>query len=937
MKKILSFSLLGMLITLIVLGYVLLKDRPQAVSAAQAHSMMATPTLEPERQQDVGAIRLALDSAIQGREDVVAFLLYGIEIDHVDFSKDGKLALVWTKLVDRDSGETIPAEPGLAIARLVEDAQSGQPRWKVTLQADPDFAQVLASVPGDMANDDIRQQYQPGQQKVKKEHQVFTGYRLPWEAGLAKRVTGSIGHVFVYKTCPSTCLYAFDFADGTMFPVRAAKGGTVKYAVWKYPNGNTKNANFLVLEDKTTTPTTYQVYYHLAQDSIPEKFRTPGAKVLQGELIANADDTGPSTGHHLHFMVHTNSASYWGTSVDIIFDEVKDNGGRPRTCAEAAQFPGYGRECSAGNLYKSANGDVERPTGEITSPKAAIDITKRNLTVTAKGQDDKGVATMQLFYRYTADWQKAGGVVQGNTLKTTINLCELGIPDGPFSLGVKVTDKSGKESDGVVGETQVIKKIACAAPATPTTVADTPVVSTPIPECHPGDQQVAIYAGPIYSGVCKVLDLGEYPGGSDLKPVGNDNIELVKFGAKATVMLYSEGNFAGTTERITVSDVDLGDNVIGRNTVSSLKVQGLIHAPPDPQLNTPNGGNIDQPPTDQDNLVLSWRPVEYAEETRSELTGLVDFKRELDWQTGNSWELGKLPAGRYTWTVWARNISGESHASLDFAVKEFDFPPASHMELLPESLNTSAIPLKWVLDDGEKDINSFQVQYRKDGGAWQLWDIAVPGSQRQAWFMADSAGLYEFRLRGADQGGNVEAFPKEPEAKVQVDLTCQPDAFEALGDTSWKTPAPIEIGELQSHNLCPANDEDWLVFPGRARQQYEITAESLGGSAAVMVRIYRAQDLWLQAGKRAENFGEPVVLDWTAPEDDIYLLRITPLDQRLTGEDARYSIKVAEIGSVHPAGVVLSSLALPVLWFLVKWYLRRKTPTVEELMPVQRA
>ncbi len=919
MKKILFISLTGMLVILTGLWFVLFGGKPEAASAAQAKAAKATPTLAPEQEQEVEALRLALESAIQGRDDVISFLMYEVDIDHVDFSQEGNLALVWIKLVDRDSGETIPAEPGLVIARREQDQKSGQQRWKITLQVDANFSEELAKVPDSLLDGEVRTQYQPGQQKVKKDHQVFTGYRLPWEAGLAKRVSGSIGHVFVYKSCPATCLYAFDFADGTMFPVHAAKGGTVKYAIWKYPNGNTKNANYLILEDKSTTPTTYQVYYHLAQDSIPEKFRTAGAEVLQGELIGNADDTGPSTGNHLHFMVHTNSASYWGTSVDITFDEVKDNGGRPRTCAEAAQFPGYGRICSAGNLYVSSNGDVERPTGAITSPNAAAEISKRKLTVTAKGKDDKEVTSVQLFYRFTEDWQQAGEVVKGDTLKTTLDLCALDVPDGPFSLGVKVKDQSGKDSDGIVGEIQVIKKFPCAK--TPTPAPNTP---TPVPDCRPGDLQVAVFAGTIYSGDCALLDLGEYPKVHAFDPVGNDNIELVKLGRNATVMLYPEGGFDGKPERITVSDVDLGDNVIGRNTVSSLKVQGLIPAPGDPQLTPPNAGDLNKAPTDQDALVLTWRLDEYAEETRSVLTGMDEFKRELDWQTGSSWEVGKLLAGRYTWTVWARNLSGESKASLDFTVKAFDFPPESHMEPLPESLKTSAILLRWVLDEGEQDINNFQVQYRVDGTPWQGWEVTVPGSQRQAWFLADKAGLYEFRMRAVDRGGTVEAYPKEPEAQVQVDLTCEPDAFEKLGDSKWQSPTPLEIGEVQTHSLCPAGDEDWLTFPGVGEQQYQFLAQPVGGSAAVALRIYRAQDLWLQDSQRAQNFGEPVTLEWTAPADDIYLLRITPLDTRLTGEDARYNIKIEEIGKLHPGGLVLSSLTLPVLWFLVKWYLRKK-------------
>ena len=114
-----------------------------------------------------------------------------------------------------------------------------------------------------------------------------------------------------------------------MFDVHAAKSGTVKQAVWRHPNGDPNNGNYLVLEDTTTNPTTYQLYLHLAQDSIPEAFRNIGAFVAQGDFLGVADDTGVSSGNHLHFHVHTYAYSYWGTSVDITFEDVSINGGRP--------------------------------------------------------------------------------------------------------------------------------------------------------------------------------------------------------------------------------------------------------------------------------------------------------------------------------------------------------------------------------------------------------------------------------------------------------------------------------------------------------------------------------------------------------------------------------------------------------------------------------
>ena len=208
--------------------------------------------------------------AAAGREDILAFLIYRVTIDHVDYSADKSLALVWIALVDQQTGLVQSGEPGLVIAHATGDAANP---WRIVFQADTNFAAELQAIPEKMLSADMRAHYMPAEQQQPKDPVVYTGYHLPWTNGQTVYLTGSIGHVYTYKSCPSTCLYAFDFANGTMFPVRAARRGTVKYVVWEYPNGNTTNPNYIVLEDTSTTPTTYQVYFHLAQNSIPTALR----------------------------------------------------------------------------------------------------------------------------------------------------------------------------------------------------------------------------------------------------------------------------------------------------------------------------------------------------------------------------------------------------------------------------------------------------------------------------------------------------------------------------------------------------------------------------------------------------------------------------------------------------------------------------------------
>lgn len=51
----------------------------------------------------------------------------------------------------------------------------------------------------------------------------------------------------------------------------------------------------------------YTHYAHMVKDSIPQKFRTIGASVKQGEIIGKVGDTGKVTGYHLHFSIASGS------------------------------------------------------------------------------------------------------------------------------------------------------------------------------------------------------------------------------------------------------------------------------------------------------------------------------------------------------------------------------------------------------------------------------------------------------------------------------------------------------------------------------------------------------------------------------------------------------------------------------------------------------
>ena len=898
-KRIAITASVGVLLLLaLVFGFSRLVGS-RGTSTSSAIPKLVTPqAFTDERIQSIQTI---LQQVVSQREDVMAFLMYGVLIDHVDFSADGKLALVWLVLIDPDTNEQIPTEPGLVIAK--RDSADSE-NWQLILQADANFVEELNQVPLGMLSEEARAFYMPEEQPIPHDGQVFSGYLLPWARGEAKRITGSIGHVLVYKSCPSTCRYAFDFADGTMFPVLAAKGGQVKYAVWKWPNGNTEHANFLVLEDTTTDPTTYQVYYHLAQDSIPDELRVPGAVVYQGQFIGNADDTGYSTGHHLHFHVHTNANLYWGASVDITFDDVSINGGRPRTCAEAAQFPTYGSECASNNLLVSGNGDDESPTGGISEPVANQVITTPVLTVRGWAADNTGVLSAQVMLTYDGNWQAVGPVQTNSPFASDIDLCELGVPDGQFFISLEVTDKSGKKAEGSPGILTLEKKYAC--PQAP-------------PPCPPSDDQIAVYSDAEYQGTCNVLDVGEYADSSAFPDAGDDNLESVLVGKNVVAYLYEDPSYAGKQEALLSSDENLYDNPIGSNQVSSLIVRARPETPAQPQLTTPlndEGGML----TQEDAVTLSWQGGESDQEFRSELSGPNNFHKSLDWQSNTSWEVGKLAIGDYTWTVWVRNVVGENQATLTFSVYEAKKPFSSHLEPLESVQLTTAILLTWQVDEGSDKVAKFEVQYRAGDSDWTDWDASLTGEMRQAWFLAEPGQSYAFRIRSVNQDGRVEPYPDEAEATVQVAPNCSVDEYELDGgaDNTWEGATAIEVDQSQSHNICGLSDEDWIFFSAKGGKLYRISSEPQKGGAAVGIQLYDVDHTTLLGEQWPEELQTAAQLEWTAPQDGLYYVRMLPLDSRLVGTDTVYRARVDQLSQVFSPPLVCTSLLLPAIWAVIR-------------------
>jgi len=289
-------------------------------------------------------------------------------LDDIHFNENGTQALLWMAENDPETGETLAREPEIVLAVWDEAAGS----WTLHLTSDPEFNTFFLTT--DFKDDEVADRFNfEADPKAGPTSVVYGGYKLPWRAGLSKRLTWSVGH----NSCTPTyyCTYAFDFADGSMFELLAAKGGYVYHWRDTCNNGDSGCTNSITLQDRSTNPWTYQIYLHIAKNSIPASVKIRGVYVSQGMKIANVDDTGASTGHHVHFMVVEQATlnactNYcFGKAVDITFRDVDINwdagtqGGRPRLAEEASRYGGTGR-----TYYLSGNFIVQMQYKYILFP-----------------------------------------------------------------------------------------------------------------------------------------------------------------------------------------------------------------------------------------------------------------------------------------------------------------------------------------------------------------------------------------------------------------------------------------------------------------------------------------------------------------------------------------------------------------------------------------
>jgi len=160
------------------------------------------------------------------------------------------------------------------------------------------------------------------------------------------------------------------------------------------------------------------------------------------------------------------------------------------------------------------------------------------------------------------------------------------------------------------------------------------------PSCNPNANQIALYANTGYGGSCVTLGVGDYPNPGYLGSLGNDNAESIRVGSNVQAILYEHDNYQGRSETFTSNDSNLGDNYIGANSVSSVKVQWRAQPPAAPALQSPPNGAVFN---EGQGINLSWSAT--GNEYYGEVWGGPASTLTFGWQSGTSKDIGPQWAG----------------------------------------------------------------------------------------------------------------------------------------------------------------------------------------------------------------------------------------------------------------------------------------------------
>lgn len=717
-----------------------------SIPTASSSAVIAEPQPTTAAVQGVeDQIKQAVLDAIASNNNYIqGNMVTNLQVTDIQLSQDQMWATAWVVYYDPQVEAVLPTEPALSVAQLRDN------QWQVYLPLDAGWRDAISLIPDDLLSPDEKDMWIAMNQGTIESFPTQSGYYLPWHGGLTGNVSRSVGHDADFTTAH----YAFDFyfpgntvcptgagltsgpsgggltssitdagltsgIAGANFSINASRAGTV----WGWDDSvadcDHSKVNFIVLRN-IDDPSLFQLYMHLSQGSIPQSLKSVGVPVGRGQFIALADNTGNSTGSHLHFQIEhqpnwPSANPYWNTALDMTFDDVDINGGRPRVnpwdppyCRSTDICDVFRSTYVSGNYYM---GDSTPPIGELSGVSNGEIVTTDKITLSGWGSDSQtGLDYGQLKAYFNGAWHNLGPQFNPS-ITLTWDLCNtnLRVPNGPVSVEMLLFDVAGNPAPQV-GLRHFTQNYTC---------------PTPPPACIPDPGQVTLFEDAHFHGGCVKYGVGNFPTGSSLNPLGNDDAESILIGENTIATLYSSDNYTGHSQAVAQDMGYMQHQWVPANTLSSMKVSLKNAVPNAPILINPEVSSVFR---EGDVIPFSWMNGGGATEYQAEIYLNTQLFRTIAWQADPISYKDSLPLGAYSWRVQARNTAGVSAWSQasTFSIESPIVIPLP--ETIPYSDTMETTQSKWV---------------RSSSGYWSYLDnVNMAYSGTRSWWYQNSLGVY---------------------------------------------------------------------------------------------------------------------------------------------------------------------------------------------------
>jgi hypothetical protein len=627
--------------------------------STSALSAEPKPNSVDSEQEDQQIEQAVLNAVANNSKYIQGQVSTNLQVSDIKISQDQQWATAWVVYYDPQIDAVIPTEPALAIVEYQKD------HWEAYLPTDPEWESAMSQLPVDLLSQDEKEMWLTMNQGVEESLPTQTGYFLPWRGGQTASLSRSVGHDADFTTahyafdfylpgqtvCPGGSLESDSGTTGLNFNIYASKGGTV----WGWDDSvqdcDHSKVNFIVLRN-IDDPSIFQLYMHLSHDSIPSALKSVGAVVGRGQFIAVADNTGNSTGSHLHFQIERQPTwpadnPYWNTALDVTFMDVAINGGRPRVSPLDVSYCRQDDVCNVfQQTYLSNNyflSDTTPPTGTLNGVSAGQVINTSLIHISGTAVDDlSGLDYGQLIANFGGSWHNLGSHFNPG-FSFTWDLCDPITPvaDGPISIAMFLYDLAGNPAPRA-GLVTIIKNFSC---------------PTPPPTCLPANDQVTLFEDPYYQGGCVKFDIGEYPSGQSLNPLGNDDADSIIVGKDVNATLFSDENYSGHSQVITGTLAYMQYGWVPANTLSSMVITPSNQPPKTPIPVNPRESSLFR---EGDVIPLTCRNASGATEYRFELYYNSSLYKAYAWQSEPVRYIDSLAEGSYTWRVQGKNNAGMS-------------------------------------------------------------------------------------------------------------------------------------------------------------------------------------------------------------------------------------------------------------------------------------